>query len=762
MRIIWTISLIIFCCFSIKSQESNDAGFYLVNGLSYDDLYQEDQVLLDTNLAKFHESIDNDSIRIEALAVICENMYDAIWIEYQKYQLKYLNDIMLADERLYFVQAKANGLNNVGFFYDMEGKSEEALDYYNQSLQLFTEIEDSEGKAITCNNIGFVSQMMGNIPKALDYFHKSLVISEKDKNLAGVAYSSNNLGTVYDNKGDYELAIEYYRSSYETEKLIGNREGEAISLSNMGYSYSQLGDQEKALEYFLQAYEIRKEVNDLNGMANSMNNIGSIYKRKKKHEKAREYFLKGLDYTVKQGNKLGLVTCYNNLAGTEYALGNIEKAKQYSDLSVSLALEFGYPTEIVPTAQTAALVAEKQKNWKRAYDMYKLWVLMKDSLKNDKLTELTIQYQYELEYEKKASADSIFQAEEIKVKNAEIAANQAEADKQKVEADSQRQYNFWLIAVTVLFAVFLLVLFNRFSHTRKQNEIIKSQKLASDKQRNKIEDQHVLLEETHREISDSIKYAQRLQDAILPAKVEMQETLGNSFVIFNPKDVVSGDFYWMHHLTDLDRVLLAVADCTGHGVPGAMVSVVCSNALNRSVKEFGLVQPSDILNKTRELVVETFSKSGKSIRDGMDISLISLGKDKLIFSGANNPVWLIRNSFTDPNNDSIRVHSHEGKSLIEVLPDRQPVGFSDIERSFTQVELEIEKDDTLFLFTDGFADQFGGPKGKKFKYKPFKNYLLQVNTKSMEDQKTAILETFNNWKGDFEQVDDVCIVGVKV
>jgi serine phosphatase RsbU (regulator of sigma subunit) len=744
------------------AQTAADSEFYLLSNLYYDSLYEEDQILLDTNLQHFHDHPTDDHIRVEALAVICENMYDPIWIKYQEFQLEYLDDITATNDDVYYQRAKANGLNNVGFYYDMEGDPDKALDYYHQSLELFSSINDNDGRAIACNNIGFIHNLEGNIPKAIEFYHKSLTISQKENNIAGVAFSSNNLGTIYDNKGDYNKALEYYTTSYEMEKEIGSREGEAISLSNMGYAHSNLGNQETALQYFLQAYEIREEVKDLSGMANSMNNIGSIYKQKESYEKAREYFLKGLEYTKKQGNKIGFITCYNNLASVELALGDYEKAKQYSDLSFSLAEETGYPSDLMSSSKIVSQVAEKLGDYKTAYQMHQLSVRMKDSLKNDKLTELTIQYQYELEYAKKVSADSIVQAEAMKVKNAEIAANQAEADKQRVKADSQKKYNYLLIAISVLFAVFAFVIFNRFRHSRRQNDIISKQKEEVENQRNKINNQHVLLAETHREISDSIKYAQHLQKAILPDLEEMKEFLGDGFVFFSPKDVVSGDFYWLHHLAEEDKVLLAVADCTGHGVPGAMVSVVCSNALNRSVKEFGLTQPAEILDKAKEIVIETFSKSGRHVRDGMDISLISYGKDELLYAGANNPLWIVRQREYSNVAEGINSLVFEGKTLMELPPNRQAVGLSEKALPFDQKQIKLEAGDSLILFTDGFADQFGGPRGKKFKYLPFKKLLLQLSHLTMDEQQLAIKKTFHDWKGDYEQIDDVCLVGVKV
>jgi serine phosphatase RsbU (regulator of sigma subunit)/CHASE3 domain sensor protein len=257
-------------------------------------------------------------------------------------------------------------------------------------------------------------------------------------------------------------------------------------------------------------------------------------------------------------------------------------------------------------------------------------------------------------------------------------------------------------------------------------------------------------EEKNREITDSIVYAQRIQEAILPDLGIMQKYLKDSFILYKPKDIVAGDFYWTIK-TD-EAVFFAVADCTGHGVPGAMVSVVCNNALNRSVREFGLSKPSEILEKCRDLVIETFSSGNHAVPDGMDIALVAMrlnqpGNDfvKIEYAGANSSMYIMKDN-----------------ELHEVAADKQPIGKYQIQSGFTNHELTLEKGSSIYLFSDGLADQFGGPVGKKFKYKAFQDLLVANATNTMEHQKRNIDFAFENWKGELEQVDDVCVIGVRV
>jgi serine phosphatase RsbU (regulator of sigma subunit) len=257
--------------------------------------------------------------------------------------------------------------------------------------------------------------------------------------------------------------------------------------------------------------------------------------------------------------------------------------------------------------------------------------------------------------------------------------------------------------------------------------------------------QKELIEEHSEEVRQSIEYAKKIQEAILPPKSFIDENLPNSFILYKPKDIVAGDFYWMEKIDG--KILFACADCTGHGVPGAMVSVVCCNALHNAVNEFGMKTPADILDKTRDLVIETFQKSDREVKDGMDVSLCSLDlkTNTLIFSGANNGLYILRNG-----------------ELMETKPDKQPVGNYENAKPFTNHTIQLEKDDLIYLFTDGFADQFGGEKGKKYKYKPFKQFLVNLREQPITEHGKLIDKEFDLWRGDLEQIDDVCIVGVKI
>ena len=391
-------------------------------------------------------------------------------------------------------------------------------------------------------------------------------------------------------------------------------------------------------------------------------------------------------------------------------------------------------------------------NKDKALKNYERYIVLKDSISKEdyqrEINNKVLQY----EYEKKAAGDSVKNDEEQKVKDALIVAKNAQ-----IEQDTTQRWA--LYGGLFLLFVFGGVMYNRFRITVKQKEIIEIINRETIEQKG-------IIEEKQKEILSSISYAKRLQEAILPPQSLIKQFLPESFFFYKPKDIVAGDFYWLEttgfepkarNLETNDNVkldqsskeliLFAAADCTGHGVPGAMVSVVCSNALNRAVKEFGITESGKILDKVRELVIETFEKSESEVKDGMDISLCCLNKktNELQWSGANNPLWIIRNN-----------------EFMEFKPTKQSIGKVDNPISFTSHTIQLKTNDIIYLFTDGFADQFGGDKGKKYKLSNLKELFRSQKNLPMNEQFISIEKELKKWQGEKEQVDDILIIGIRV
>ena len=334
----------------------------------------------------------------------------------------------------------------------------------------------------------------------------------------------------------------------------------------------------------------------------------------------------------------------------------------------------------------------------------------------------------------------------------------------------------WSIA-GVSGGVALLIFGTFFYYNRKMKKEITLRKEAQhalNKSFDEIIEQKKIIELTNEEVTASITYAKRLQLAILPTRSQIKTALKNSFILFLPKDIVSGDFYYIDIKDNGNKVFFTAADCTGHGVPGAMVSLICTNALHKAIIEDDLNKPSEILDSAKNNLEQRFKRSGENIKDGMDISLccLDLKLKKLTYSGAFNPLWIVRSNtkrketlkYLDYFEDSKKPQLLESESfhLIEIRADRQPVGKYEYSKPFTNHEIDLIENDIIYLSTDGYSDQFGGAKGKKMKSKNFKKLLLDIQNKSMETQHDILQEKFETWKDDFEQIDDVCVFGVKV
>lgn len=586
------------------------------------------------------------------------------------------------------------------------------------------------------HNFGAVFYEKGDYAKAINYFMHSLKIKEEVGDKQGAAASINNIGNIYLEQGDNEQAKKYYKRSLKISRELKNETAIASALSNIGILFSSDKDYKNALDYQTQSLEIRKDIGDKSGIAVCLSNIGQIHNELDEYDKALEYYSRGLKLYREIGDKQGISMSLNDFASTYLKQDNFEKAIDFSKQSLNLAKERGAILSEKNAYRVLYQSYEGNKDFHNAFKMHKLFIELQDSLENEESQKEIIRQEYKYSYEKRAAEDSVKAVLADKVQDASLAAERAENQKNALEAKQQEQQKYIVFAGLAIALLFGGFAFNRFKVTSKQKDIIEDRKQQVDKA---FEE----LEEKSNEILDSIIYAKRIQNAILPSMLLVEEHLKESFILYRPKDIVAGDFYWLEPKNN--KVLFAAADCTGHGVPGAMVSVICNNGLNRSVREYGLTTPGEILDKTREIVLQEFEKSEDDVQDGMDIALCSIQGYELEYAGANNPLWIIRDN-----------------KLIEFKADKQPIGKFDIKTPYTTHSFTLEKGDTIYIFSDGFSDQFGGENDRKFKVKRFKELLLSIQDKPMQEQKNNIEKVFENWMGVSEQVDDVCIIGVRI
>ncbi|MGM0480170.1 MAG: tetratricopeptide repeat protein [Bacteroidota bacterium] len=647
-------------------------------------------------------------------------------------------------EKLIFGKNRANALNNLGVYYSDRGNIEESLTYYFKSLAIYDSIQADEGKGTALNNIALAFEDQGDVTRALDYYNRSLKYREKVGDLRGKAITLYNIAYIYNRENDNDKSIEYFKRSLAIERQLDSEIGIAYCLNSIGEVHIKESMLTLGKKYIDSAMRIRKKQSDDLGQAQCYENYADIHSMYENYDLALLNLKKAVSIREKNGEKRDLCFALFNLGDLYKKMGQLNEAMKYAKRSQKIAEEIQYPSSMRNASLLLSEIYEKRGVYNRALDHFKHATRLSDSLHNAKTKKAAIQREVQYKYERKIAEDS------IRYYNKAI-INEAQIDKQKAELRAKRNEQYVLfggLSITVAFGLFA---FNRFRVSQKQKNIIEVQRSTAEMQRKVVEKKNT-------EITDSINYAKRIQEAILPPKETLSENLVDGFVLFRPKDVVSGDFYWLERANGY--IFFAAADCTGHGVPGAMVSVVCSNALSKCVLEAGMTDTGEILDKTREMIIEQLNKSGEMVNDGMDISLAAIRESdrkaataEIQWSGANNALWILRQKTGD---------------LETLKPDKQPVGAHSHAKPFTTHTITIHRGDQIYLFTDGYVDQFGGTHlpqipevGKKFKSKRLKEYLLSIKDEDMNTQHDLLSEAFDDWKGTLEQIDDVCVIGVR-
>lgn len=618
-------------------------------------------------------------------------------------------------------------------------KNDSALYFAKKGISIAEKTKYKIGLGNSFRYAGIVYERMANYPKALESQQKALSIYEKVNYKPGIANSLMNIGVIYKSGGEFSKALEYGYKSLKICEEIDQKPGIAANLGNLGNIHNQMGQKDKALECYLKAYEIDKEMNNDYGIGVSLVNIGSIYLSKKEYQKALNYLIQSIEVRQKIGSIQGLAISYNTLGDVYLAIKNSYRAEECYRESLKLSKEAGAMDSEKDANHGLYTISKMRRDPTNALVYYEEFVRLKDSIFNSEKNEVlnSLKTQYELEKQEsnlklKADSEKKLIKEEAKLREEH---NKKRADQ---EHFIDQLVIIGVIVVLIVVLIFSFFLYNRFKITTKQNKIIESQKQ--------------IVEEKNKQITDSINYAQRIQTALLPAESDLKNVFAESFIYFQPKDIVSGDFIWLHRVkeSDKDYFFFAIADCTGHGVPGGFMSMLGTSFLNEIVIEKRIHQPAEVLNTLREKVIHSLKQRDESAesKDGMDIVFLKFdfSKNELTYSAANNGFYLV-----NPKGE-----------LKEFDPDKMPIGVYGEMNSFKQQTVSLEKGSMIYTFTDGFADQFGGEAGKKFKYAQFEKLLLENSLTTAETQKQRVITAFSNWKKDYEQVDDVCLSGIRV
>ena len=649
---------------------------------------------------------------------------------------------------------KARKLNQLA--YELRRNDpERAVQYANQALNILEKSPFKKGISHSYLILGTAQMNMNNSAEAFENFGHAIKEGEKNNEKKIVAGAYNNIGIIYIKQGKSSEALKYYLLGLEIREKENIKGDIAGSYLNIGNVYYQQKNFSEAVKYYLMAVQMfDKKVNKF-GIANAYSNIGIIYAGKNMPDSARAYYKKALDLNIEIGDKRGISSCYENVAEMSMNKSDLEEAEKYYNLALALSVETKDLNNVAELNYNLAkidrlrgrfleakkkiaiaidiskkskdnqqisdcyllltLINEKQGRFKEALDDYEISISYKDSTLNEENTKRIVEEKMNYDFHKK---EALLKEEQLKK---DIYAEE--------QLKNQKLFTRASLVVGSLILILLVLAFFAYRDKKRSHLIIESQK--------------ALVEEKQTSIIDSITYAKRLQQAVLPKIDLVNQLFPGNFILYLPKDIVAGDFYWTTETKD--NCYMAICDCTGHGVPGAFMSLLNIGFLSEAINEKNILEPNKIFDYVRKRLIEGIGNDGQ--QDGMDGILMCFSKNnnKVTYAAAHNAPILIRE-----------------KSLTSLAADKIPVGKGIKTDPFSLFNLELKKGDSLYLFTDGYADQFGGTLGKKFKNKNLEELLLAIEALPLNEQSRALSKTFNDWKGELEQVDDVLIMGIKI
>lgn len=647
--------------------------------------FAETDSLLQSLKLKLESKID-DTVRIRILSEIVDNTYDfAIWPKYNELTLE------LANSHL------PNSDSALAFIYN-------------------------KYKGYALNNKGLQIEYQGNRVSALKYYQESLALHSMNGCKKGMSSCLNNIGSMLYDQEEYELALNYYNESIKIKTELGYEEGLAWTYMNVGSLEEKLTRNESALNYYTKAYKIHSKLDNVYGKGAAAHNIGNILTKTSGNiGLAINKYRESLRCYTNVGDSTGISWELGIIGYELFKSGQKDSAIYYVDRSLRMAKNNNYQEGIVAAAGHLVEIYKTLEKYELAFKYQLVMKVVEDSILSNKVE------------------NEILKTEMQFVHNQEKLEIEKEQEKKEIIAMAKHELQKTII-IAILVGLFVITVFCILLFQRFKKE--KYQKLKIEKQRDEIKVKNT-------EIIDSITYAERIQKAIMKIEAHESEKLPQHFILFKPKDIVSGDFYWVKEVNGM--LYLAVADCTGHGVPGALMSMLGISLLNDILNDSNGISPGDLLTQLRARIIIELNQSEheQASKDGMDISLIKLDlkNGQAEWAGANNPLWIVRK-----NDDNIE----------EMKPNKEPISYYAEMNEFANNSVQLNKGDSFYLFSDGYPDQFGGDKGKKLKYKAFKNLIVMNTNKEMETQKILLNTFFENWKGDFDQIDDICVFGVKV
>lgn len=655
---------------------------------------------------------------------------------------------------------------NMGVIYSILSKYSHAQLFYNKALVLCKITGNTKDLSQCYVNLGVLYDEQGNYDKALDYYLQSLAINEKLNDKQKISLDLSNVALVFKSQKSYAKSLDYSKRALQLFEELGNKKGMSNSLNNIGNVLLLMNDTSNIFNYYKKALEINKEMGDKYGMSATLTNMGNYYLVMGKYDKVLNYYNKALDIKKEIADNYGITLLYVNISDlyislTDSAALTLNQEETYLNLAIEnakIAMKQAKEMKIIPwinsAARTLMVSYKKQGNIAKSLEYSEIYIKSQDEMFSNEKTQAMAEVEAQFENEKKQLL--IDKMESEKERDQQIINAQ--------KAENKRQLLLLISAIVgfIMIAVFLFFVSRMLKQKRKahallaiqhaeilqQKEEIESQRDEISGQRDVLLEQKAQIEIQQKEITDSITYARSIQRALLPIPKQPQFPFEN-FLLFKPKDIISGDFYWTTRIQSLQ--IIAVADCTGHGVPGSLMSMLGISFLNEIVRKKEVVSTHQILELLRTAVIDALQQSGTigEQQDGMDICVCVIDTDTLQmqYSGANNPLYFL------PKSDGI----------LQILkPDKMPIGIHARMDSFTSQNVQLRSGDILYLCSDGYADQLGGVNYKKFSLKKYKELISEIYSYPLETQKQKLDFAFNQWMGKFKQTDDITILGIKV
>ena len=581
----------------------------------------------------------------------------------------------------------------------------------------------------------------GKYTLALECFLKAAEYSTKNNDLANLGRAYNLIMITYGKQGNRENEKLYNQKAIEVFEEAKDSSSLSYMLHNLGYLNYRLGNYDTAMVLFSTTGELFKELNNTYAYYYCRGNSGLVYSKLSEYDRAEEYLLQAIDTLTELGDESGVAEFmieYANILGQK---GEIEEAVNYASRALTVTDDPEYEGN---AAHLLARLYHSTGRFDSAYHYQSLFIVANDSIKN---------------------IESVQQMAELRA-NFEIAQKQAEVD---VLEKNKLIQNIIIIGlgIILLLAIGLVTLYyTSLRRSKKLTAALEERRVLLEKQSAelKVKNEKIISanEELRRlyeisnsqkeEIISSINYAQRIQEAILPPEAYITELITENFILYKPKDIVSGDFYWIKQINQY--IILACADCTGHGVPGAFMSMLGISYLNEIVRRKEITQANQVLNELRSVIKHTLRQSGKKgkSRDGINMALcvIDTGNNTMQYAGAYHPLYFISNSGVKPE-------------LREFKADTMPVGVHfEGDKAFSNNEIKLGIGDTFYLFSDGFIDQDGGANGSRLGTERFKKLLLDIYDQPMYEQKEILEQTQDDWMGEHPQRDDILVIGARV